>query len=65
MLLVPSPCLILKMHNCENFIFSSSATVYGIKYLPYDESHPTVPFNNYGRTKLIADTTDKSMGKNK
>jgi len=46
----------LKMHKCENFIFSSSATVYGIpKYLPYDESHPTVPFNNYGRTKLIAE----------
>jgi UDP-glucose 4-epimerase len=37
----------------RKLIFSSSATVYGIpQYLPYDENHPTVPINTYGRTKL-------------
>ena len=37
----------------RQLIFSSSATVYGIpQYLPYDETHPTVPINTYGRTKL-------------
>jgi UDP-glucose 4-epimerase len=37
----------------RQFIFSSSATVYGTpQYLPYDEHHPTVPINTYGRTKL-------------
>ncbi|MEC7269313.1 MAG: UDP-glucose 4-epimerase GalE [Pseudomonadota bacterium] len=36
-----------------NFIFSSSACVYGKPvYLPYDELHPTNPFNNYGHNKV-------------
>jgi UDP-glucose 4-epimerase len=40
--------------ECNNIVFSSSATVYGIpKYLPYDEEHLTNPINPYGRTKLI------------
>ena len=40
--------------ECNNIIFSSSATVYGKpKYFPYDEEHPTNPVNPYGRTKLI------------
>ena len=40
--------------ECNNVVFSSSATVYGIpEYLPYDELHPTNPINPYGRTKLI------------
>ena len=40
--------------ECNNIVFSSSATVYGKpKYLPYDEEHPTNPVNPYGRTKLI------------
>jgi len=35
------------------FVFSSSAAVYGEpQYLPLDESHPTVPVNFYGHTKL-------------
>jgi UDP-glucose 4-epimerase len=37
----------------RQFVFSSSATVYGTpKYLPYDEAHPTAAINPYGRTKL-------------
>jgi len=40
--------------ECNNIVFSSSATVYGKpQYLPYDEEHPTNPVNPYGRTKLI------------
>ena len=47
---------VIKEFDCENFIFSSSATVYGNpEYLPYDENHPTKPINNYGRSKLIAE----------
>ena len=38
---------VIKEFNCKNFIFSSSATVYGNpEYLPYDENHPTKPINN-------------------
>ena len=40
--------------ECNNIVFSSSATVYGDpQYLPYDEEHPTNPVNPYGRSKLI------------
>jgi len=40
--------------ECNNIVFSSSATVYGVPiYLPYDEEHPTNPVNPYGRTKLM------------
>jgi len=39
--------------NIQNFIFSSSAAVYGEPvYLPIDEKHPTNPQNYYGFTKL-------------
>jgi len=42
--------------ECNNIVFSSSATVYGVpKYLPYDEEHQTNPVNPYGRTKLIVE----------
>ena len=40
--------------ECNNIVFSSSATVYGEPhYLPYDELHPTNPVNTYGKTKLM------------
>jgi UDP-glucose 4-epimerase len=48
--------LLAAMSNteCNNIVFSSSATVYGNpEYLPYDEEHPTNPVNPYGRTKLM------------
>ena len=42
--------------KCNNIIFSSSATVYGIpRYLPYDELHPTNPTNPYGHSKLMVE----------
>lgn len=40
-------------NGCLNFVFSSSAAVYGApKYLPIDENHPLDPENYYGYTKL-------------
>lgn len=40
-------------HGIANFVFSSSAAVYGDpQYMPMDEKHPTVPANYYGYTKL-------------
>ncbi len=43
----------MKEVGVKTFVFSSSATVYGVpQYLPYDESHPTKPMNPYGWTKL-------------
>ncbi len=44
----------MSVTNCINFVFSSSATVYGKPdYLPYDEEHSTRAVNPYGRTKLM------------
>jgi len=38
----------------KNFIFSSSAAVYGVpQELPIPESHPLNPINPYGQTKLF------------
>ena len=40
-------------NTVKNFVFSSSAAVYGLpKYLPIDESHDLNPINYYGFTKL-------------
>ncbi len=40
-------------YDVKNFVFSSSAAVYGSpEYLPIDEKHPTNPENYYGYTKL-------------
>ena len=50
--------------ECNNIVFSSSATVYGKpEYLPYDEEHPTDPVNPYGRTKLIIENMIKDWTK--
>lgn len=48
-----SLAIAMKNAGVRTLVFSSSATVYGDpKYLPYDENHPTLPTNPYGRTKL-------------
>ena len=40
-------------NKVQNFIFSSTAAVYGMpEYLPFDENHPLKPINFYGFTKL-------------
>ena len=39
-------------YNCNNFVFSSSATVYGTpEIIPIPESSPVKPESAYGRTK--------------
>lgn len=44
-------------HNVKNFVFSSSATVYGIpQYNPLDEKHPvecSQVTNPYAKTKYV------------
>jgi len=50
--------------ECNNIVFSSSATVYGKpKYLPYDEEHPTHPVNPYGRSKLMIENIIRDWAK--
>jgi UDP-glucose 4-epimerase len=45
-----------KRNNIKNFIFSSSATVYGIpKTVPIREDFPLSATNPYGQTKLIGE----------
>lgn len=45
--------------NVKNFLFSSSATVYGIpQYLPLDENHPCLCdtiTNPYGKSKFMCE----------
>jgi len=43
-------------HGVRNFIFSSSAAVYGVPDInPIPETHATRPINPYGRTKLLVE----------
>lgn len=43
----------MKKGNISNFIFSSTAAVYGNPtYIPINEDHPLNPINPYGNTKL-------------
>ena len=45
---------IMQKYNCKNFVFSSSATVYGNpKIVPIEETSPLYVTNPYGRTKLM------------
>ena len=45
---------VMKDENCHNFVFSSSATVYGSpKELPIKEDFPLSTTNPYGTTKLM------------
>lgn len=44
----------MRMFDCKNLIFSSSATVYGNPLiLPITEDHPVLPMNPYGHTKAM------------
>lgn len=54
----------MQASNVKKFIFSSSATVYGVpQYLPYDEDHPLLPMNVYGRTKLQVEEILQDLSK--
>lgn len=46
----------MRVAGAGKLVFSSTAAVYGSpQYLPIDESHPTVPINPYGWSKLMAE----------
>lgn len=45
---------LMKQHQVKTFIFSSSATIYGVpEHIPITESHPIVPTQPYGQTKAM------------
>ncbi len=47
---------VMRDRNVRNFVFSSSATVYGVpKSVPIDESFPLSATNPYSQSKLIAE----------
>ena len=47
---------VMRARNVKQFVFSSSATVYGVpKSSPIDESFPLSATNPYGQSKLIAE----------
>ena len=54
-------------HNVKNFIFSSTAAIFGEpEYTPIDEKHRKQPINPYGHSKLmieqVLDDYDKAYG---
>ncbi len=51
-------CLLdaMRMAGVQNFIFSSTAAVFGnAEYLPIDAAHPKKPINPYGKSKLMVE----------
>jgi UDP-glucose 4-epimerase len=57
----------MRAKGVQNLIFSSTAAIFGEPhYSPIDESHPQLPINPYGWTKLIVEKTladyDKAYG---
>lgn len=46
----------MKEHSIKNFVFSSTAAVYGFpKTIPVDENSETIPCNPYGSSKLACE----------
>ncbi|PEC83341.1 UDP-glucose 4-epimerase GalE [Bacillus cereus] len=57
-------CDVMQTHNVKNFIFSSSATVYGIpKTSPITEEFPLSVTNPYGQTKLMIEQIMRDVAK--
>ena len=57
-------CDVMQTHNVKNFIFSSSATVYGIpKTSPITEEFPLSVTNPYGQTKLMIEQMMRDVAK--
>ncbi|MGN4672839.1 UDP-glucose 4-epimerase GalE [Bacillus cereus group sp. MYBK106-1] len=57
-------CNVMQKHNVKNFIFSSSATVYGIpKTSPITEEFPLSVTNPYGQTKLMIEQIMRDVAK--
>jgi UDP-glucose 4-epimerase len=55
----------MKVHNVKNFVFSSSAAVYGQPDVPpgtlITEETPCAPINPYGATKLEGEVLSRAM----
>ncbi|HDR7891435.1 TPA: UDP-glucose 4-epimerase GalE [Bacillus toyonensis] len=57
-------CDVMQKHNVKKFIFSSSATVYGIpKISPITEEFPLSVTNPYGQTKLMIEQIMRDVAK--
>ncbi|MEH7537861.1 UDP-glucose 4-epimerase GalE, partial [Bacillus toyonensis] len=57
-------CDVMQKHNVKKFIFSSSATVYGIpKTSPITEEFPLSVTNPYGQTKLMIEQIMRDVAK--
>lgn len=55
---------VMREFNINQFIFSSSAAVYGAaQYTPIDEKHPQSPLNPYGWNKLMVEQILADYGK--
>ena len=53
----------MERHGVSKFVFSSSATVYGVpKHLPITEDMPTSATNPYGQTKLMIEQILRDIG---
>jgi len=53
---------VMRNHGVSNFVFSSSATIYGFpQFNPYTEGHPINPFNVYGHSKAMVETMMQSQ----
>ncbi len=53
-------------YGVTKFIFSSSAAVYGEpSHTPIDESHPCIPINPYGKSKLFLEEILKDISETK
>lgn len=58
-----SVCRTMQRHGCKRFVFSSSATVYGMPdKLPIAEDAHLSATNPYGQTKLIGEQILKDLG---
>ena len=55
---------LMKKYDCKNFVFSSSATVYGdAKVVPIVEASPLSATNPYGQTKLMIEEMLRDIAK--
>ncbi|MGM9681618.1 MAG: UDP-glucose 4-epimerase GalE [Eubacteriales bacterium] len=53
---------VMRAHGCKRFVFSSSATVYGMNNIaPYTEDMPTSATNPYGQTKFMQEIMLKDL----
>jgi len=49
-------CMAARVAGIQKIVFTSSVAVYGFHPTPVDENGPFAPFNEYGRTKLEAES---------